>query len=87
MFFVAILKVLVAGGGIGDSTLFLAEQLNHTNAQVLCLFQSIQAHGSIKILHSHDVLQILYFFCNTYICADCLSRLLANLSGNGPIQS
>ena len=27
-------KVLVAGGGIGDSTLFLAEQLNHTNAEV-----------------------------------------------------
>ena len=56
--FVAILKVLVAGGGIGDSTLFLAEQLNHTNAQVLWLFQSIQAHKSIKNLHSHDVLQI-----------------------------
>ena len=27
-------KVLIAGGGIGDSTLFLAEQLNHTNAEV-----------------------------------------------------
>ena len=88
--FVAILKVLVAGGGIGDSTLFLAEQLNHTNAQVLCffLFQRIQAHGSIKILHSHDVLQFFYFFCNICMhCADCLSRLLADLSGNGPIQS
>ena len=27
-------KVLIVGGGIGDSTLFLAEQLNHTNAEV-----------------------------------------------------
>ena len=87
MFFVAILKVLVAGGGIGDSTLFLAEQLNHTNAQVLWLFQSLQAHENIKILCSHNVLQINYSFCYICIRADCLSRLLADLSGDGPIQS
>ena len=30
-------KVLIAGGGIGDSTVFLAEQLNHTNAKIVYL--------------------------------------------------
>ena len=30
-------RVLVAGGGIGDTTIFLAEQLNHTNAKIIYL--------------------------------------------------
>ena len=34
-------KVLFAGGGIGDSTLFLAEQLNHTDAEVNHLISNL----------------------------------------------
>ena len=30
-------RVLVAGGGTGDSTIFLAEQLRHTNAEIVHL--------------------------------------------------
>jgi len=30
-------RVLIAGGGIGDSVMFLAEQLNHTNAEIIYL--------------------------------------------------
>ena len=30
-------RVLIAGGGIGDTTMFLAEQLNYTNAQIVYL--------------------------------------------------
>lgn len=30
-------RVLIAGGGIGGTTLFLAEQLNHTNAEIVYL--------------------------------------------------
>jgi len=30
-------RVLIAGGGIGDTTMFLAEQLNHTDAEIVYL--------------------------------------------------
>merc|ERR1719228_1557635 len=36
-------RVLVAGGGIGDTTMFLAEQLNHTNAQIIYLDFSLES--------------------------------------------
>jgi len=39
-------RVLIAGGGIGDTTMFLAEQLNHTNADIVYLDFS---HASMKI--------------------------------------
>ena len=43
-------KVLIAGGGIGDSTLFLAEQLNHTEAEVNGLITNlITAHISYRV--------------------------------------
>ena len=39
-FAVPSLRALVAGGGTGDATIFLAEQLRHTDAQVVHLDMS-----------------------------------------------
>ena len=59
-------RALVAGGGTGDATIFLAEQLKHTNAQIVHLDMSVasiavaQARARIRGLNNitwvHDSL-------------------------------
>ena len=50
-------RVLIAGGGVGSSTMFLAEQLNHTNAEIVYLDLSpasmaiAQQRAKIRLTH------------------------------------
>ena len=48
-------RVLIAGGGIGDTTMFLAEQLNHTDAEIVYLDFS---PASLKIAQERAAIRL-----------------------------
>ena len=54
-------RVLVAGGGVGSSTMFLAEQLNHTNAEIVYLDLS---PASMAIAQQRAEIRFTLLYCD-----------------------
>ena len=60
-------RILVAGGGIGGTTMFLAEQLAHTNAEIIYLDFS---PASMKIAQTRASIRYNFLFLRQFSLCD-----------------